>query len=942
MAVKTYVVQKGDTLYGIAKNNGTTVAAIAKLNDIADPNFIVEKQPLQIPVGTSTTPPPATPPEPNMTKAVVNVFGLQTNTDRTIYASWKWDRDDGATKEYETKWYYDSGDGMWFMGSESTVKHKQAIYNAPSNAKRVRFVVRPIAESTGSQWSSKVPWTAEWSDEKIYNFTDNPPTTPSFSDSNVKIEGHNLTVELENLNVNGTAIEFEVVRDNTKVYATKTVNIVMGRVAHTFTIAVGSDYKVRCRACRGKIYSAWSDYSGNKATMPSAPAGITECKATSRTSVYLAWTPSLTAKTYDIEYTTKKSYFGSSDGTTTVNGIKDAYYEKTGLEMGQEYFFRVRAVNDGGESSWSEIASAILGKKPVAPTTWSSATTVMTGEPLTLYWVHNAEDGSSQKYAELELYINDVRQEPMVITNSADEDEKDKTSSYSIDTSEYTEGTTLQWRVRTSGITNEFGDWSIQRTVDIYAPATLELSMLDSANNAINVLTSLPFYISGLAGPNTQRPIGYHVSIISNEMYETTDNVGNAKIVNVGNEVYSRYFDISDRLNVQITAKDISLENNMSYTINGSVSMNSGLVAESSRTFTVTWDTVSYKPDVSISIDPEALTATIHPYCEKRNVVFYKVDSTASGYSVTTDTIATSNLTHVYTETGERVYLRTSSYGLTYYCIKNLVNGDTLVPTYYTVTKSGDLYSASSVAISSNGIAKVYTTDGKEVLLGATLDNTEVYYCSVIESELLEDVMLSVYRRDFDGGFTEIVKDVDNAPNLNITDPHPALDYARYRVVATSETTGNVSYYDAPGYPVGGKAAVIQWDEDWMHYEAENGDALAVGPWKGSILKLPYNIDISNSHKPDVALVKYIGREHPVSYYGPQLGHTSTWKMDIERSDKETIHAIRRLANWKGDVYVREPSGSGYWAHVTVSFDDNHCEVIIPLSLDITRVEGGV
>lgn len=941
MAVKTYAVQKGDTLYSIATNNGTTVAALAKYNNIEDPNFIVEKQPIKIPDSTSTTPPPATTPEPQETKVVVNVFGLQSNTDRTIYASWKWGRE--KTKEYETKWYYDTGDGIWFMGSESTVKIKQAIYNAPTNAKRVRFVVRPIAESTGSKLSSKPAWTAEWSDEKIYNFTDNPPTTPSFSDSNVKIEGHNLTVELDNLNVNGTAIEFEVVRDNTKVYATKTVNIVMGRVAHTFTIAVGSDYKVRCRACRGKIYSAWSDYSGNKATMPSAPAGITECKATSRTSVYLAWAPSLTAKTYDIEYTTKKSYFGSSDGTTTVNGIKDVHYEKTGLEMGQEYFFRVRAVNDGGESSWSEIASVILGKKPVAPTTWSSATTVMTGEPLILYWVHNAEDGSSQKYAELELYIDDVQQEPMVITNSTDEDEKDKTSSYTIDTSAYTEGTTIQWRVRTSGITNEFGDWSIQRTVDVYAPATLELSMLDSANNAINVLTSLPFYISGLAGPNTQRPIGYHVSIISNEMYETTDNVGNAKIVNVGDEVYSRYFDISDRLNVQITAKDISLENNMSYTINGSVSMNSGLVAESSRTFTVTWDTVSYKPDVSISIDMDALTATIHPYCEKRNIVFYKVNNTVSEYSVTDEVIDSSNLTHVYTETGERVYLGINSYNSQfYYCIKYVAKNDILEPEYYTVTLSGGVYSTTNVTVSADRVSSIYTADGNEVLLGETLDGVEIYYCRVTESELLEDVMLSVYRRDFDGEFTEIIDGIDNAPNLNVTDPHPALDYARYRVVATSKTTGSVSYYDAPGHPVGGKAAVIQWDEDWMHYEAENGDALAVGPWKGSMLKLPYNIDISNSHKPDVALVKYIGREHPVSYYGTQLGHTSTWKMDIERSDKETIHAIRRLANWKGDVYVREPSGSGYWAHVTVSFDDNHCEVIIPLSLDITRVEGGV
>lgn len=43
-----------------------------------------------------------------------------------------------------------------------------------------------------------------------------------------------------------------------------------------------------------------------------------------------------------------------------------------------------------------------------------------------------------------------------------------------------------------------------------------------------------------------------------------------------------------------------------------------------------------------------------------------------------------------------------------------------------------------------------------------------------------------------------------------------------------------------------------------------------------------------------------------------------------------------------GDVYVREPSGSGYWANISVSFTQTHCELTIPVTLNITRVEGGV
>ena len=89
-------------------------------------------------------------------------------------------------------------------------------------------------------------------------------------------------------------------------------------------------------------------------------------------------------------------------------------------------------------------------------------------------------------------------------------------------------------------------------------------------------------------------------------------------------------------------------------------------------------------------------------------------------------------------------------------------------------------------------------------------------------------------------------------------------------------------------------------------------------------------------------MIEYIGRSHPVSYYGTQLGETATWSMVIPKNDKETLYAIRRLSKWTGDVYVREPSGSGYWANVSISYNQNHCELTIPITLNIKRVEGGV
>lgn len=63
---------------------------------------------------------------------------------------------------------------------------------------------------------------------------------------------------------------------------------------------------------------------------------------------------------------------------------------------------------------------------------------------------------------------------------------------------------------------------------------------------------------------------------------------------------------------------------------------------------------------------------------------------------------------------------------------------------------------------------------------------------------------------------------------------------------------------------------------------------------------------------------------------------------DIPSYDVDTISKLRRLSVWMGDVYVREPSGIGYWAQVSVTFSKTHLELVIPVSIEVTRVEGGV
>lgn len=242
-------------------------------------------------------------------------------------------------------------------------------------------------------------------------------------------------------------------------------------------------------------------------TIPSAVTNP-KCAADSESSVKVYWDPVDTATSYKIEYSLESKYFDSTSNVSSITVTNTTAYV-TGLESGKEWFFRVCASNEKGDSAFSDIISTVIGSTPVAPTTWSNTTTAITGETLNLYWIHNCEDGSSETYAEVEITIGSDTQ-TYTLKKSTEEDEKDKTSVYTIDTTEFIEGTEILWRVRTAGATKTYGDWSIKRLVNVYAPPTLELSMTDVEGTAINVLTSFPFYISGLAGPKTQAAIGYH------------------------------------------------------------------------------------------------------------------------------------------------------------------------------------------------------------------------------------------------------------------------------------------------------------------------------------------------------------------------------------------------------------------------------------------------
>ena len=210
----------------------------------------------------------------------------------------------------------------------------------------------------------------------------------------------------------------------------------------------------------------------------------------------------------------------------------------------------------------------------------------------------------------------------------------------------------------------------------------------------------------------------------------------------------------------------------------------------------------------------------------------------------------------------------------------------------------------------------------------------------VTERVFVNSILLSIYRKNQDGTMVEIAKDVPNQDSVFIKDPHPNLMKLVYRIVGRNVLTGAIAFVDTPEYKMDCTDIILQWDENTHFMDVTENDLPS--EYSGNIVRLPYNIDVSESANIDNNMVKYIGRKDPVSYYGTHTGYTANWNTEIPKYDRDTIALLRKLQVYPGDVYVREPSGTGYWAHVTVTFPINHCALTVPISLSITRVEGGM
>ncbi|MDZ7303603.1 MAG: fibronectin type III domain-containing protein [candidate division KSB1 bacterium] len=126
-------------------------------------------------------------------------------------------------------------------------------------------------------------------------------------------------------------------------------------------------------------------------TIPAAPSNLTAV-AVSNTQIDLAWTDNASNEDgFKIERATASG--GPYTQITTV-GANVIIYSNTGLSANTQYWYRVRAYNAGGNSSYSNVASdTTLPNPPAAPS--NLAATAVSNTQIDLNWTDNAnnEDG---------------------------------------------------------------------------------------------------------------------------------------------------------------------------------------------------------------------------------------------------------------------------------------------------------------------------------------------------------------------------------------------------------------------------------------------------------------------------------------------------------------------------------------------------------------------
>lgn len=928
-------------------------------------------------------------------------IGWQDDEHTTVKATWQspytgtnWFEAELYLKEYKLIWeccYFLAG---WTVTKTETVpidhaalpNFYTATYKPPENegVTSVRCSICPVPDSSLNECTRNRVYGAwgscTWPDYYRYLQMDGLFGPPDYSSApNVEIDtdktGLSLKASVSNYSGLGDIfMTFQIKYDGNSLYRNVTVpyNKNEKLAEAKVTLLPGHKYKVRVRPCfsANGNYNAftaknWSPYSSEVLTRPDTPKKLTQLcaeptlESPNLIKVVIQEVP--TATKYGIEWTKDKKYFDTGanvESAETPENSNTAYINPG--SGGSRYYVRVRAINGSGQSEWYlSPKTIVIGKEPVAPTTWTLTSTFVGGpsKDAVFYWTHNSQDGSTQRAAIIHLNINGTERDiewpgvdyspsstykegdyvkynggiyrckqdisvPEVWTPGhwqyiGDGIENDDVYFYRLNLGSLAEvnGAVIKWKVKTKGVMDtggESGDgyskWSTEREVKVYAQP--EVSLLFKPN-----ISGMYARMVGRYGIDIAPEIAESLQVTTEEAIELimSNNVDYYLFTTVLDEAIADYnLEHQNEQPLELPSNTI-----FSYPIN--LECTNGPSVQNPMSYT-------FKIISASSYDTEGFDG------ETQSVVAGQVLCTKYG------TFPDSQIENPH---DFMINIKASDV--------HLENGMDYI---FSITIGMD----SGLTATNDSLRLTTSFEGQNVLLAARVSYDTDSYIAYInpvgysmdkplierQPQLADNLTLAVYRREYNGEYTLIEEDIYNSGSITVTDPHPSLNKGMYRIVSTDTTTGNIDFQDVNSDGIQDPCIIIQWNEKVKSLSDMPivTDPLSDPLYGGSIVRLPFNIKTSENNSIDVEHINYIGRKRPVPYFGTQLGESATLNCEIDKDDEETLFQLRRLAIYMGEVYVREPSGMGYWATVAVSFDRSYDSLVIPVTINVTRVEG--
>ena len=679
------------------------------------------------------------------------------------------------------------------------------------------------------------------------------------------------------------------------------------------------NYTAKTRADGVKIYTI-SAYDGkplmtsekvwDNGQVPKAPSGVTVSKTNTPGTVKVTWNNTWqNADAAELTWADHEDAWESTDqpNSYTISSIYAASWNISGLEVGKEWYIRLRLLSGADENvtpgPWSDIKTISLSETPATPGLVLSQPAIPPDGIVTASWNYISTDGTPQSYAEItEATIDANGIHYGVFTLTSDATVVADKKYYEYVSNAYTEVTpvgtenpsvegwyefneakiarvttpqhidlnaaTLGWVtnntynlcVRVASAGGEVSAWSAPVPVAVVAPLSINITSTslqnvtvsddddDGLTSTVLSLTDMPLSVTVTGAGDT----GTTTVAIERAASYYLDRPDERTFTGHEGETVALYSQTGEDT---ITFDNVSLigtlDDGAQYKIVATIQDGFGQSAEETLDFEVHWAHQATEPTADILIDNDNLIAIITPIAPD------------SAYELTSDD----------TVIADKKYYE-------------------LVGTEYVE------------------VTPIGTEDPSNEGWYEVTDVADIYRLSVDRPELV-----------FKGAEFGTM----------YVDPYPALgEMGGYRIVLRTKNGD----YITPQNTIA-----------WADYTATDGYGVDtmynIIDFDGGQVRVMYDITVNAGWEKDFQQTKYLGGHIQGDWNNAVSRTGSVGGSLITTENQETIQQLRRLADYPGICHVRTRDGSSYAADVQVSESRDMGRDILrsEFTLSITRVD---